>query len=427
MPAHPRLLAGYTILDLSQYLSGPLCTTTLAALGAEVIKVEPPQGDGNRQLPPFLERGDAEEPQHNRSLVFLKRNQGKKSIVLDLKTPGGQNVLHRLIEKSDVLLHNFREGVAERVGADYASAVASNADLIYCSITGQLGSIGEVPSEDPPQPAGVIDVVGQALSGFLGSTGPQGGDPVRSRAPIADQTAGLYATISILAAIIERDVTNGGHGSRKVRVPMVESLAALLWDESLDAFQQQGMENRMGNISGRLCPYNTYRTRDDSFVTIAAASRGEWQRLNKAVQLPELDRPEWQEAANRSASRDTIDRILAAWAAEHDREDLIRALRAHGVTVGAVLDIDDMLSHDAYRESVLYSIEDDNFGVLHAPRFPVEIDDHRPTGPTGSVPRLGEDSVAVLRETTGLTSDEIDELLDSGAVRSASSTVRAEG
>lgn len=426
MPAHPRLLAGYTILDLSQYLSGPLCTTTLAALGADVIKVEPPQGDGNRQLPPFLERGDAEEPKHNRSLVFLKRNQGKKSIVLDLKTAGGQKVLHRLIAESDVLLHNFRDGVAERVGADYASAVASNKDLIYCSITGQLGNIGEVPSENPPQPAGVIDVVGQALSGFLGSTGPKGGDPVRSRAPIADQTAGLYATISILAAIIERDVANGGSGSRQVRVPMVESLAALLWDESLDAFQQQGMENRMGNISGRLCPYNTYRTRDESFVTIAAASRGEWQRLNLAVQLPDLDRPEWQEAAQRSADRDMIDGILAAWAAQHDRDDLIRALRAHGVTVGAVLDIDDMLSHDAYRESVLYSIEDDNFGVLHAPRFPVEIDGHRPAGPTGDVPRLGGDSLEILRENAGLTSPEIDELLASGAVRGSTAPARAE-
>lgn len=422
MPAHPRLLAGYTILDLSQYLSGPLCSTTLAALGADVIKVEPPQGDGNRQLPPFLEHGDADEPKHNRSLVFLKRNQGKKSIVLDLKSSGGQKVLHRLIAEADVLLHNFREGVAERVGADYESAIATNKDLIYCSITGQLGKIGEVPSDTPPQPAGVIDVVGQALSGFLGSTGPQGGDPVRSRAPIADQTAGLYATISILAAVIDRDVNNRGRGSRRVRVPMVESLAALLWDESLDAFQQQGMENRMGNISGRLCPYNTYRTRDGSFVTIAAASRGEWQRLVEAVQLPELERPEWLEASERSASRDTIDGILADWAAQHDRDDLIRALRAHGVTVGAVLEIDDMLSHDAYRESVLYTIEDDNFGVLHAPRFPIEIDGQRPAGRTGAVPKLGEDSIEVLRETAGLTTEEIDELLASGAVRGATST-----
>lgn len=426
MPAHSQLLAGYTILDLSQYLSGPLCSTTLAALGADVIKVEPPHGDGNRQLPPFMENGDADEPQHNRSLVFLKRNQGKKSIVLDLKTDGGQKVLHRLIAKSDILLHNFREGVAERVGAGYEDAIATNENLIYCSITGQLGSIGEVPSDDPPQPAGVIDVVGQALSGFLGSTGPQGGDPVRSRAPIADQSAGLYAAISILAAVIERDVTNGGRGSRKLRVPMVESLAALLWDESLDAFQQQGMENRMGNISGRLCPYNTYRTRDGSFVTIAAASRGEWQRLNQAVQLPELDRPEWQHAANRSASRETIDAILADWAAQHDRDDLVRALRAHGVTVGAVLEIDDMLSQDAYRESVLYPIEDDNFGVLHAPRFPIEIDGARPEGRTGKVPRLGEDSHQVLRETAEFDDDEIDDLLTSGAVSAAHMPTRAQ-
>lgn len=419
MPTHSRLLAGYTVLDLSQYLSGPLCSTTLAAFGADVIKVEPPHGDGNRQLPPFLENGNGQEPKHDRSLVFLKRNQGKKSIVLDLKSEEGQRVLHRLISRADVLLHNFREGVAERIGADYDSAVATNRNLIYCSITGQLGKIGEVASEDEPQPAGVIDVVGQALSGFLGSTGPLGGDPVRSRAPIADQTAGLYATISILAAVIERDVTNRGRGSRRLRVPMVESLAALLWDESLDAFQQQGMENRTGNISGRLCPYNTYRTRDGSFVTIAAASRGEWQRLNRAVQLPELDRPEWQDAANRAADRDLIDALLARWAAQFDREDLVRALRAHGVTVGAVLEIDDMLSDGAYRESVLYSIEDDNFGALHAPRFPVEVDGFRPEGKIGDVPRLGGDSVRVLKETAQLSDPEVEDLLASGAVRAA--------
>lgn len=415
MAPHGRMLEGYTVLDLTQFLSGPMCSSTLGAFGAEVIKVEPPAGDGNRQLPPFLSHGNGGEPRHNRSLVFFKRNQGKKSIVLDLKSEDGERILKKLIAEADVLMHNFREGVAERIGVGFDQAREVNENIIYCSITGQLGRIGDTASEDLGQPAGVIDIVGQALSGLLGSTGPSGGDPTRSRAPIADQTAGLYATISVLAAVVERDVRNGGSGARRIRVPMIESLAGLLWDESLDAFRDQGFENRMGNLSGRLCPYNTYKTRDGKFVTIAAASSGEWNRLKQALEVRALDRAEWAEASSRAESRKEIDELIGSWASARDRDEAIQVLKAHGVTAGAVLEIEDMLTSDAYRESVLYELKDDNFGTLHAPRFPIEIDGERIPGPTGPVPQLGEHGREILRGKAGLSESEIDELSRLGA------------
>lgn len=413
MTSQTTMLSGYRVLDLSQFLSGPLCSSTLAAFGAEVIKIEPPTGDGNRQLPPFIEQPGRDEPEHDRSLVHFKRNQNKKSIVLDLKTERGQRVLARLIADSDVLLHNYRAGVAERVGADYDTAKTANGKIIYCAIAGMEAPIGDDPA-DPQPPGGVIDLVAQSLSGLLGATGPLGGEPVRSRAPVADQAAGLYAAVAILSAIVERDIKNGGHGSRRLRVPMVETLGTLLWDESLDAFQQQGLENRTGNMSGRLCPYNTYPTRDGRFVAIAAASSGEWRRLIAALDLPELDRPEWLQAANRAKDRTIIDELISSWAAQHDRSDLISQLRAYGVTTGAVLEIDDMLATGPYKESVLYEIQDDAYGTLHAPRFPVEVDGHRPAGPIGNVARLGEHSREILTEVAGLTEEEIADLVSSG-------------
>lgn len=416
MPPKAKMLEGYTILDLSQYLSGPLCASTLATFGAEVIKVEPPAGDGNRQLPPFIENGDAEEPRHNRSLVFYKRNQGKKSIVLDLKTDGGKQILKTLMGNADVLLHNFREGVAERVGADFETASAANPNIIYCAVTGQYGGIGDVPDTVTHPPGGVIDLIGQALSGLLGATGPNGGQPVRSRTPIADQAAGLYATVAVLAAIIERDVRPQAQKPRRIRVPMVETLASLLWDESLDVSQAQGFEKRTGNLSGRLCPYNTYETRDDKFVTIAAASSGEWRRLNEAIEVDELNRSEWTDASQRTIDREQIDAIISGWTKSLDRDTVITQLRSYGVTVGAVIEVDDMLASDAYRSAVLYEIPDRSFGTLYAPRFPIEIDGNRIQGPTGPVPGLGEHSREVLEESAGLSAAEIDTYIAAGAV-----------
>lgn len=426
-PPHGSMLAGYTVLDLTQFLSGPLCTSTLAAFGADVIKVESPAGDGNRQLPPFVSGGDdggaggggggaAGAAQHDRSLVHLKRNQGKKSIVLDLKTDEGRRVLGTLMGASDVVVHNFRAGVDERVGADYETARAANPNIIHCAITGQFGSIGDVEGAEPQPPGGVIDLVGQALSGLLGASGAQGGEPTRSRAPIADQSAGLYAALAILAALLERDVRRGGEGSRSIRVPMVETLGSLLWDESLDSFQAQGMENRMGNLSGRLCPYNTYRTADDRFVAIAAASTGEWKRLVGALDLPELRAPEWEHAANRSADRPTIDALIGSWTRTRERDELITLLRSHGVTVGAVLEVDDMLRDGEYKDGVLYTIPDAEHGELHAPRFPVEVDGQRIPAATGAVPGLGEHGREVLRGMAGLDDAEIEELVGRGIV-----------
>ena len=416
-----KSLNGYTILDLTQYLSGPLCSMTLATLGADVIKVEPPAGDGNRGLPPFVGSQDVSDIRlhpEDESLVFIKRNQGKRSIVLDLKTEAGQGVLHELMRKSDVLLHNFRPGVAKRLGIDKSTAQKVNPALICCEIAGQFGQIGD-PIGRPDYPAGgVIDLVGQALSGLLGTSG-SAGEPTRSRAPIADQVAGLYATVAVLAAIVGRDNSRGSGKTQAIRVPMVESLAALLWDESLDSYLRAGYSGRAGNASGRLSPYNTYLTRDQKLVAIAAASPGEWTRLVTATNLKELEAPTWLEASNRSRDRETIDQVLCSWVATLDCDDVIHTLRLHGVTVGAVLEAEDMIKDGPYRESVLYEVDGTSEAEpALAPRFPLEINGIRLKGKSGNSPKLGADGRDILRRVCGFREHEISQLMRRGAFAS---------
>ena len=210
-PLIESVLQGTRIVDVTEYLAGPYCSMMLADLGADVLKVEQPgRGDGSRQWgPPFIQ---------GESAYFLSINRNKKSITLNLKSPKGREILHRLVSSSDVFIENFRPGIAEKLGADYDTLSRLNQKLIYCSISG-FGQDG------PYSKKSLYDIVGQAMGGFMSITGEADRPPVKIGVAISDICGGMFATIGILAALKAREKTGMG---RRIDVSILDGMVSWL-------------------------------------------------------------------------------------------------------------------------------------------------------------------------------------------------------
>jgi crotonobetainyl-CoA:carnitine CoA-transferase CaiB-like acyl-CoA transferase len=413
-----RCLEGYVIVDLTQYLSGPFCTAILAALGATVLKVEPPEtGDGNRRQPPFVTAEGlraTESHLDDIGLAFLKRNPCKLSLALDVRSSEGHAVLLRLIRRADACVHNFRPGVAERLRLDAERLRAVNPRLVYCGIEG-LGAWA--PAGDR---RGVMDIIGQALSGLMAFTGTPEGVPTRSAAPVADQVAGLFAAIAILAGLIQRDGGRSTGVATVTSVSMLGALGALVWDEHHDVYHRQGLPERCGNGTPRIVPFNTYETADGKYVAISCVSEQEWARLVEATGIAELrQREDWRRQAARVRDRDAIDRLLAGWIRGRTRSEVMARLARHQATAAPVYGIEDILGDPRYVRAVLYAVQDPRHGPVDAlgARFPIVVDGFQAGPYERAAPALGADTRQVLRDWAGLDDDEIARLAAAGIVR----------
>ena len=247
-----RPLEGIRVLDLTVALAGPYCSLLLAGMGAEVIKIEGPNGgDIARTNPPYfgpdgfhfdrMEEGDV-------SISILARARNKKSITLDLKTESGREIFMRLVKLSDVMVENLSDGAAARLGVGYDVVRAANKKIVYASISG-LGDPSPFPGLK------VMDIIVQALSGIMSATGMPDGPPIRVGIPIADLLAPLYATSGILAALLQRGRTGVG---QHVKVSMLDCLASLLAVDHFDVYQRAGLSPRTGNFKHRAAPFGLY-------------------------------------------------------------------------------------------------------------------------------------------------------------------------
>lgn len=406
--ARHRSLEGYVVIDLTQYLAGPLCTYMLASLGATVIKVEPPSGDVTRAQPPFATKSGlnwARADRQDIGLAYLKRNAGKFSITLDLKQDEQLRTFHRLIERADACVMNFRPGVAERLKVDSAALKEINPQLVHCSIDG-FGNYTD-------DATGAVDIVIQALSGLMSITGEAAGPPTRAGAPVADQVAGLVATIAVLGGLLERD---GAHGTRKgavASISMLHALSMLVWDEHLDFYSKEGFPNRSGSGTPRFVPFNVYRTADEGFVALAAGGASSWRKLRAATGMF-ADAPDWDDPAARSAHADDINARLSAWVSRQSRAEVVEVLASHDIAVAPVYDIGDMLADRRFMATVLNNVKDPNHGAVDAlnAHFPILIngtlaepqlvpaptlDQHR--GPILEVLQNGTDLATVLNQS----------------------------
>ncbi|MGQ0511974.1 MAG: CaiB/BaiF CoA transferase family protein [Betaproteobacteria bacterium] len=336
-------LSGVVVLDLTRFLSGPYCTLLLAGMGAEVIKVDDPAGgDPTAKAPPFAGPQGVSLQKRTESdfgLAYLKRARGKKSITLDLKQPQGRDLLRALAAKADVLVENFRPGVAARIGADYATLSRDNPRLVHCSLTG-YGSSG------PDSHLKAYDLMAQAAAGLMGISGEPDGPPAKAGSAISDCIAGAYSALGIVAALNERNRSGKGQA---VDVSMTDCLFSLVMDEPLDCYAQLGLSPRQGNRIMRFSPFNAYATKD-GWATIGCATREEWTALLEAMGREELKQDaDMMNVGWRIANNAAVDRIVGDWAAGFETAALVALLLQHDVACSPVRSPQDLMDWEHLR------------------------------------------------------------------------------
>lgn len=391
-------LDGFRVLDLTRFLSGPYCTMVLAELGADVVKVEQPgTGDDSRRMAPKV---------NGESYPFAMPNRSKRSISLDLKNERGLEVFLDLAEGADLVMENFRPGVARRLGIDYDAVRERRGDILYCSISG-FGQTG--PYRTRPG----FDIMAQGVGGFLRMTGQPGGRPAKVGIAINDIAAGATAIYSILAAQMVRQRTGEG---QYMDISLVDAgLAWTVW-ESGAYFGSGEVPQPTGTRHRRSTPYQAYRT-SDGHVVIGAANDRLWTRLVTDV----LDRPQWLEdprfltLPDRMANIDELEEEVERITTTRTTEEWIAALDHAGVVGGPVLTYDQTLSdpHVMSRDMIV-DVEHPIMGPMKTIGPPTKFSD-LDFSVRGPAPWLGQHTAEVLREA-GVGESEIKQLFDDGVL-----------
>jgi formyl-CoA transferase len=325
-------LAGMTVLDLTQVMAGPFCTMILADLGADVVKVENPDaGDQTRRSWGPAGAGDD-------SRAFLALNRNKRSITLDLKSDDGRATFHELVRSADVVVENWRPGVAARLGVDYASLEPLNPALVYASVSG-FGQTG--PYADRPG----YDLIAQGMAGIMSITGEPGDRPVKSGIPVADLGAGLFCAIGILGAWAARQRTGRG---QYVETSLFEAALALSVWESTEFWDTGEAPQPLGSANRMSAPYQALATRD-GFVTVGANNERLWRRLCTALELGHLvDDPRFARNADRMSNRAALVLELERRLAADDTAVWVQRLLAAGVPAGPIQDYREVLEDDPH-------------------------------------------------------------------------------
>jgi crotonobetainyl-CoA:carnitine CoA-transferase CaiB-like acyl-CoA transferase len=390
-------LQGMRVLDVTQVMAGPFCAMQLADLGADVIKVEPPDGDHVREQPDRVE---------GESYSFLAVNRNKRGIVINLKHPLGREAFLRLARGADVVVENSRPGVMDGLGVGYADVRAVNPAIIYASISG-FGQTG------PYAPRGGYDLIAQGMSGLMSITGEEGQAPVKCGPPVTDLGAGLFCCTAILAAYIHRLRTGEG---QRIDTSLLEAGIALSVWESVEYFSGRGIPRPMGSAHRMNAPYQAIRCAD-GYITIGANNQRLWVTFCNAIGRPELvARPEFQDQRGRLEHRKLLEQLIEEVTTGAPRAYWLERLSAAGIPCGPVYDYAEVFSdpHVLARgmvQEVVYP------GGTRAKVIgpPVKMDRTPPTV-RSRAPRMGEHTDEVLREA-GYTDAEIADLRAAGAVR----------
>ncbi len=372
-------LQGMRVVDFSKVLAGPLCTQYLGDMGADVIKVEPVQGDDTRRWPPFRQ-GDG--------TVFLSANRNKRSVVLDLKSPEGRDAARRLIATADVVVESYGPGVARRLGIDYESARRLREDIVYCSISGFGG-------QGPLNGAKGYDVILQAFSGMMALTGEESGPPVRSPISPIDQATGMHAGIGILAALLRRQ--RDGRGCR---------IEASLFDTALgfmgyvmQSYWERGAEpRRWGSAHESLCPYQVFETADRPLL-LGVANDSLWQAFCRVTGRPDLAAdPRYATNADRVDRRAEVIALVQASLGRDKRDAWMARLADAGIPCAPIHSLGELLDHPHTAASgMIHCLEDARGGPLNVVSQPLRFDGQRPA-PSAPPPALGAHTQEVLEE-----------------------------
>ncbi|SHE88370.1 Crotonobetainyl-CoA:carnitine CoA-transferase CaiB [Kaistia soli DSM 19436] len=375
--AHP--LSGLRVIELARILAGPWIGQTLADLGADVIKVESPEGDDTRRWgPPFISHGG-----ETTAAYFHACNRGKRSVVADFSTPEGAALVKRLVASADVVIENFKLGGLAKYGLDYQSLATLNPRLVYCSITG-FGQTGPYAAR-----AG-YDFLIQGMGGIMDLTGDPAGEPQKIGVAFADIFTGLYGVIAIQAALAARETTGLG---QQIDLSLLDSMTGVLANQAMNFLATGISPTRLGNAHPNIAPYQTFAVSDGHFI-LAVGNDGQFARFAAVVGAPEWASDDrFVSNAARVANRAALTALIAEKTATWTRDGLLTALESAGVPAGPINTVADVFADPQVIARGMQIAPDGVPGV----RTPIAMSaselalDRR-------APRLGEHTAEVLAE-----------------------------
>jgi crotonobetainyl-CoA:carnitine CoA-transferase CaiB-like acyl-CoA transferase len=387
------------VLDLTHALAGPFCTTMLADFGAQVIKLEPP-GSGD------IARGWGAPLPGGETAYFVSLHRHKRGIVIDLKKPEGKELFFKLVEKSDVVLENYRVDALKRLGLDYEQARKRNPGIIYGSISG-FGQDG------PYRERAALDLILQAESGMISVTGQRGSSGVKAGVSIADMTAGMYCAYAVMLALRVKDKTGEG---QQVDISMMEGQLALLGTAIANYFANGDIPKPIGNAYSVVVPYETFHTRTRD-LALAIAGEKLWRKFCPIMGCSELlEDPRYTNTVLRSRNRDTLIPRLQEVFMTKTYEEWEALLLANDIPVGAINNISQVVEHPQVKaRRSLRDVNHPSVGQVRVVGSPVRLSKTPAKKPTPS-PVLGQHTEEVLREVLGLNANEIAALDAAGVI-----------
>jgi crotonobetainyl-CoA:carnitine CoA-transferase CaiB-like acyl-CoA transferase len=396
-----KILKGITILDLTMVLSGPFATLHLALLGAEVIKIEPPDaGDLARKL--------GNVPKLNDDLMgtsYLAQNANKKSLTLNLKHAEAQQIFRKLAEKADVVVENFRPGVMSRFGLSYDSLRKINPRLVYCAISG-FGQTGP----DALKPA--YDQIIQGLSGTMAVNGDEQLNPLRCGFPVCDTVGGLNAAFAILAALFHRERTGSG---QFIDIALLDSIMPLMGWVAANLLIGNQQPSLLGNDNFTAAPSGTFVTKD-GHINIAANRQEQWEALADILALSELKTdPRFQQRDKRKKNRKLLRPLIEDKLKEKNTAYWVETFNSRDIPAGAILGLEEALNQEqVLHRKTLSTVHVEHVGDLKLFNLTAKFE-KTPAAIDSSPPRLSEHTYEILSRL-GYSEKQIEELKKSGAV-----------
>ena len=385
-------LEGILVIDMTQFMSGPLCTMVLSDLGAEVIKFErPPVGDTSRYSPPGRDGA---------SSYFVSLNRGKKSVLLNLKDERQRTAFLEIVKRADILLENYKPGTMDKFGVGYETLKQINPRLVYTAISG-YGQTG------PMSKRGALDLVIQAESGLMSVTGERGGQPLKSGTSASDLSAGLFAAIGTLAALCKARETGQGDF---VDVAMLDSSFATL-ENAIARYCLTGVVPRpLGNRHSSAAPFQPFDTKDGR-VFVCSISDENWQSFARAIRRQDLaDDARFTTMQLRQENVDLLSDLVQEELREWTSRDLMDALDAAGIVNGQINTIDQTMKHpQILARGMIMNVAYPGAAPMQTAACPIKMDSF-PTETESYCPALGENTVDVLVRYGGLDAEQVQEI-----------------